>query len=117
MKIAIVGSRGLRVENLGAYLPEGVREIVSGGARGIYTCAKEYAAENNLKLTVFLPQYKRFGRVAPLKRNEEIIEYADEVIALWDGVSSGTKHVIDACERAGKPITVVVIKSSRPSNE
>lgn len=30
MKLAIIGSRGLRVEDLGAYLPPGVTELVSG---------------------------------------------------------------------------------------
>ena len=33
MKLAIIGSRGLWVENLGDYLPPGVTEIVSGGAK------------------------------------------------------------------------------------
>ena len=39
MKVAIIGSRGLTVDDLNDYLPEGVTEIVSGGARGIDTCA------------------------------------------------------------------------------
>ena len=34
MKVAVIGSRGLLVENLGDYLPEGTTEIVSGGAAG-----------------------------------------------------------------------------------
>lgn len=85
MKIAVIGSRGLKVNDLGKYLPVGVTEIVSGGARGIDTCAREYAGANGLKLTEFLPDYKRYGRGAPLKRNLQIIEYADEVLAFWDG--------------------------------
>ena len=32
MKVAMVGSRGLWVENLGDYLPEGTEELISGGA-------------------------------------------------------------------------------------
>ena len=106
MKIAIVGSRKLKISNLQDYLPEGVTEIVSGGAVGIDTCAKEYAIKNNLKLTEFLPNYDRYGHIAPLYRNIEIIDYADEVIALWDGKSSGTKHVIDKCKLKNKNITV-----------
>ena len=35
MKIAVVGSRNLKIENLGDYLPAGTTEIVSGGARGM----------------------------------------------------------------------------------
>ena len=30
MKVAVIGSRGLAVDNLGDYLPEGTDEIVSG---------------------------------------------------------------------------------------
>ncbi len=35
MRVAIIGSRSLRVDHLEDYLPEDVTEIVSGGARGI----------------------------------------------------------------------------------
>ena len=85
MKVAVIGSRGLWVESLGDYLPPGVTEIVSGGAKGIDTCAREYAREHGVKLTEFLPDYPRYGRGAPLKRNMEIIAYADQVLAFWDG--------------------------------
>lgn len=91
MKVAVIGSRGLWVENLGDYLPSGVTEIVSGGAKGIDSCARQYAQEHGLKLTEFLPDYPRYGRGAPLKRNLEIIAYADQVLAFWDGHSPGTK--------------------------
>ena len=107
MKVAVIGSRGLTVENLGDYLPEGTDEIVSGGARGIDACAREYAGKAGLRLTEFLPDYARYGRGAPLKRNEKIVAYADLVLAFWDGASRGTKHVIATCEKAGKPVRVV----------
>lgn len=106
MKIAIIGSRNLKVTNLERYLPEGATEIVSGGARGIDTCAREYALAHSLKLTEFLPDYGRYGRRAPLVRNDEIIAYSDEVLAFWDGKSRGTKYVIDHCKRQNKKVTV-----------
>lgn len=109
MKVAVIGSRGLWVENLEDYLPPGVTEIVSGGAKGIDTCAREYAREHGLKLTEFLPDYRRYGRGAPLKRNLEIIAYADQVLAFWDGNSSGTKYVIDQCNRQKKKVTVYLL--------
>ncbi len=110
MKVAIVGSRNLSVSDLGKYLPTDTTEIVSGGARGIDSCARNYAVENGIKLTEFLPDYKKFGRRAPLVRNLEIIDCADQVIAFWDGISRGTKHVIDSCKRKSKPITVYIRK-------
>lgn len=106
MKLAIIGSRSLTVNDLGQYLPTGVTEIVSGGARGIDTCAAEYARAKGLKLTEFLPEYEKYGRSAPLYRNMEIISYADCVIAFWDGYSRGTTFVIDRCRKQKKKVTV-----------
>lgn len=62
---------------------------------------------NGLKLTEFLPEYERFGRTAPLKRNITIIENADLVLAFWDGKSRGTKFVIDSCEKLGVVVRVI----------
>lgn len=108
MTVAIVGSRGLWVRNLGKYLPEGVTEIVSGGAKGVDTCAREYALAHGIPLREFLPDYKQYGRSAPLKRNLSIIQNADFVLAFWDGTSRGTKFVIDNCKIRGIPVKVFI---------
>lgn len=73
MKIAIVGSRSIAVNNLGDYLPENTTEIVSGGAIGVDRSARNYAKTHNIKLKEFLPEYERYGRSAPLKRNLQIM--------------------------------------------
>lgn len=110
MKVAIIGSRSLSVNNLEKYIPDGITEIVTGGAKGIDSCAKEYAQSQGIKLTVFLPDYKSYGKAAPLKRNLQIIDYADRVIAFWDGISSGTDHVIRNCNDRNKEIVVHIVK-------
>lgn len=109
MKVAVIGSRGLTVSDLGRYLPENTTEVVSGGAKGVDTSAREYARKNGIKLTEFLPEYTRFGRSAPLKRNITIIGYADIVLAFWDGKSRGTKFVIDNCRRLGVEVRVYIM--------
>lgn len=108
MKVAVIGSRNLRVDDLEKYLPSETTEIVSGGARGIDTCAKKFAQKKNLKLTEFLPQYDIFGKYAPLKRNIEIIEYADVVLAFWDKKSRGTKFVIENCKKRNIPCKIFI---------
>ena len=110
MKVAVIGSRRLWLDDLGEYLPKSTEEIVSGGAKGIDTCAKEYAEKHGIKYTEFRSDYRRFGRGALLKRNLQIIEYADRVIAVWDGKSRGTRYVVDRCSELKKPITVVLIE-------
>lgn len=106
MKVAVVGSRNLIVNDLQNYLPKETIEIVSGGARGIDTCAREYALKNNLILKEFKPEYSKYGKVAPLKRNLEIINYADKVLIFWDGKSRGSKFVIDECKKINKEYIV-----------
>ena len=112
MKVAIVGSRGLFVEDFTPYLPADTTEIVSGGAKGIDGCAAAYAKANGLALTEFKPDYARFGKGAPLKRNLTIVDYADFVLIFWDGESRGSRFVMDACERSGKPRRVVRMEKS-----
>lgn len=109
MKVAVIGSRGLSVGDLGRYLPENTTEIVSGGAKGVDTSAREYALAHGIKLTEFLPEYTKYGRSAPLKRNITIIEYSDIVLAFWDGKSRGTKFVIDNCRKLGVEVRVYIM--------
>lgn len=110
MRVAVIGSRGLQINNLEEYLPEDVTEIVSGGAKGVDSSAREYALAHGLKITEFLPEYIKYGRAAPLKRNMTIIRNADIVLAFWDGESRGTKFVIDACKKYHVPENVYIME-------
>ena len=109
MKVAVIGSRSLMIDNLGKYLPDGTTEIVSGGAKGIDQNAAEYALLHGLKLTEFHPEYNKYGKSAPLKRNLQIIDYSDLVIAFWEGKSKGTKYVIETCRKKKKPLQVILM--------
>lgn len=109
MKLAIIGSRTLWIESPEDYLHEGITEIVSGGARGIDSAAADYARRNGIRLTEFLPEYERYGRAAPLKRNHAIAEYADEALAFWDGRSRGTAYTIELFRKLGKKVTIIML--------
>ena len=109
MKIAVVGSRDVTVSDIGRYISN-AEEIVSGGAVGVDSCAAEYAKENGIRLTEFLPQYMIYGRAAPVIRNKKIVDYSDKIIAFWNGRSKGTLSVIKYAEKAGKPCEVIICK-------
>ncbi len=113
MKIAIIGSRGLTVDNLEKYLPENVTEIISGGAKGIDACAAKYAKASGIRLTEYLPQYDQFGKQAPLMRNMRIVQSAELIIAFWDGKSTGTEFVIDTCKALDKPIKIIHLSTCK----
>lgn len=78
-------------------------EIVSGMASGADTLGKEFAEKWGLKLAKFPADWKRFGKSAGYKRNEQMALYAKEdngvLIAFWNGVSKGTKHMIDLANK------------------
>ena len=112
MKVAVIGSRGLMLNDFSKFLPPETMEIVTGGARGIDTCAEKYAKQNGIYVKVFLPQYEKYGKCAPLKRNIEIIDYSDIVLAFWDGNSRGTKYVIDKCKEKNKPIKIFIFNGA-----
>jgi len=112
MRLAIIGSRSLNRCEMENNLPEGITEIVSGGAKGIDTLAEAYARKKGIPVRIFLPDYPRYRRAAPLKRNEAIAEYADEAIAFWDGKSKGTAHTVALFRRYGKPVRIVLIEEA-----
>ena len=120
MRVAIVGSRNIEYDNLQkkAYallcqnIPSGATEIVSGGAVGIDTLAELYAKQNGLPMKVFKPDYAKYGKRAPLVRNDEIIHYAQYVLAIWDGSSRGTAYTVAACIKDGIPVKVVTLDSA-----
>ena len=109
MKIAIIGSRSITMPNIDEYVSNN-DEIVSGGAAGVDSCAAKYARRTGLKLTEFLPQYDKYGRAAPIVRNKEIVDYADKVVAFWDGRSKGTLFVIKYAQKTGTPCITVRVK-------
>ena len=112
MKIAIIGSRGVKVADIGRYVSN-IDEIVSGGAIGVDSCAAEYARKNGIRLTEFLPQYERYGRIATIIRNKEIVDYSDKIIAFWDGSSRGTRSVIKYAQKRGKNVEIIICAPSK----
>lgn len=113
MKVAVIGSRNIYAVDLDAFLPIGTTEIVSGGARGVDACARRYARVHRIKLTEFLPDYDTYGKAAPLRRNDEIVKYADLVLAFWDGASRGTQYVVHRCREEGTPVRIFRLRKPK----
>ena len=117
MKTIIAGSRWIvspaAHRFLGATirsLPWVVTEVVSGGARGTDTMGEQWARAHGIPVKRFAAQWLPDGpkggidRGAGLKRNEEMAIYADALLAIWDGNSKGTKHMIRTAEKYGMRI-------------
>ncbi len=111
MNLAIVGSRGITLD-ISHYLSlfAKIDTIISGGAKGIDSCAEAYARKNNIPTQIFLPDYKRFGRSAPIVRNRDIVSASDAVLAFWDGESRGTEYTMEYAKKLNIPVFVVILK-------
>lgn len=69
--------------------------IVSGAARGADSLGEQYALFNNYFIERYPADWDRYGKAAGYRRNEQMAQNADVLIAFWDGQSKGTKHMID----------------------
>lgn len=93
-------------------LPDLTR-IISGGARGADTLGERFANEMGLEISRFIPDWNGLGKRAGYVRNEQMAKFAVEnnndgmLIAFWDGVSRGTKHMIDLAHKHGLEVHVV----------
>lgn len=104
--LAIVGSRTItkkvlvsRTVRVGldalGVKPGDITLIISGGARGVDTIAKQIADESGIPFKLYPANWSKYGRYrAGRIRNSEMADDADIVVAVWDGVSTGTHHMI-----------------------
>lgn len=83
-----------------------IEQVVSGGAKGVDALGERYATENDKLLAVFMADWNRNGRAAGPIRNGKMAEYADALIAIWDGKSKGTKNMIETATKKGMPVYV-----------
>ena len=72
-----------------------VQEIVSGCAKGADRAGESYAKFNKIAIKKFPAEWDKYGKSAGYRRNKDMAEYADVLIAFWNGESKGTKHMID----------------------
>ena len=108
MKILVAGSRSIKEFDLEPYMPKNAELIISGGASGIDDIAEKYADSHSISKLILRPNYRLFGKGAPLKRNEKMVDIADKIIAIWDGKSKGTYYTVKYAERTGKEVEIIM---------
>jgi len=117
MKVIIAGSRNILLsENqIGMVVDASgfeISEVVSGRAIGIDQAGERYAKKNDIPIKYFSAKWFEYGRAAGYRRNAEMVEYADALIAIWDGESRGTRHTIDLAEKEGLEKHVVILSDA-----
>lgn len=125
MKLAITGSRSITDKDwVYAQLNELLRQlhaksktaqsvvVLSGGALGIDTLVRGYCEDKKLDFVLFKPYHLvdnkvKFETKYFFARNRQIVDNADIVVCIWDGVSHGTSHVMEYAEKKSKQLVVI----------
>jgi hypothetical protein len=118
MKLIIAGSRSITNYNLvrQAIISHGIWakygrdiEVVCGMAKGVDMLGYKFAENNSLVVHEFPANWDLYGRSAGHRRNREMGDFADELLALWDGESKGTKGMIEYMQSLDKPVYVEIV--------
>jgi hypothetical protein len=111
LRVIIAGSRGITDY---AKVCDAVRQsgfpigrVVSGMAAGVDRLAVRYAAEHGLPCDCFPAEWKKWGRSSGYWRNAQMAQHADALIAIWDGKSPGTRHMIELAKARGLRVFVL----------
>lgn len=118
MKLIIAGSRdmyfdiGTIQDLIDSLVPMDIEisEIVSGTCRGIDISGENYAKFQEYPLMRFKPDWKKYKAAAGPKRNKEMAEYADALLLIWNGESSGSKSMKREMLKLNKPIYEVILQ-------
>lgn len=113
MKTIIAGSRTITDPSIliAAIVESGyeITEVVSGGAQGVDRLGEEWARTHEIPIVRFPPDWTKHGRSAGPIRNNQMVSYVGfdgALLALWDGQSSGTAHIINSAKREGRKVFV-----------
>ncbi len=113
MKLIVAGSREFNDYDLlkrsiqENFQRSEVEEIVSGTARGADTLGERFAIDYSIPIKKYPANWDLYGKSAGYRRNVEMADYADALIAFWDGKSKGTGHMINIAK--DKNLRVIVI--------
>ena len=111
MRLIIAGSRSFtHYQHLCQTLaPERHRitQVLTGGARGADQLGYRWAWKHAIKHQVCRADWERFGKSAGVRRNYQMAQAGDLLLAFWDGRSAGTRHMISCMQQLGKPCVIV----------
>src|SRR5262245_55449389 len=116
MKLIIAGSRTftdyqLVCQTLGPDRHR-ITEVIHGGARGADRLGFLWALAHQVRSRCFAADWERFGNSAGVRRNHQMAQAGDMLLAFWDGQSPGTAHMVQCMRALGKPVVVIRVEAT-----
>lgn len=112
MKVIVAGTRNSHVTTedvISVFNEYGIdaSEIVSGASGDADSAGERAAGILGVPKKTFMANWSLFGRAAGPIRNSEMADYADLLVAFWDGKSRGTKNMIEQMRKKGKEVIII----------
>lgn len=118
MRTIIAGSRGIiSLETVFEAIEKScfeVTTVISGGAKGVDVLGETWGAANNVPVEIYKADWGAHGKSAGPIRNVKMAEVAEALIAVWDGESKGTKHMIDVARAKGLKVYIYLLVPDVP---
>lgn len=119
MKLIIAGSREFdNYELLSEKMNElqlKPNEVVSGTCRGADKLGEQWANTNRVKIVRFPANWDKYGKSAGPIRNREMAQYADTLLAFWNGRKGGTSNMIKTAQELRLNVFIVEYENSTSS--
>lgn len=131
MKTVIAGCRWIENYNIVCEAIEAsgfeITEVVSGTANGVDTLGENWADARGVPIKRFPANWKnikvkgavvrqnkygKYNAAAGHIRNEQMAQYADALIAIWDGESRGTADMIAMGHKYGLKVYVFLVEET-----
>lgn len=120
MKTIIAGSRTCTDEKILfaalKFVDWEITEILCGMARGADMLGFHRGSSLGIPVKRYPANWHKHGRGAGYIRNAEMADDAEALIALWDGKSRGTKHMIEIARCKGLKIVTYLIHKKTASD-
>ncbi len=113
MKVIVCGTRDVpekyNYDALESVLDElqPIEFLIHGGCKNSPDMFAERYADGEIAVRRFPADWEGLGKSAGFVRNRQMAVGADECVALWDGKSRGTLHMITEAVRAGAWVRII----------
>ena len=85
--------------------------VLSGTAAGIDKLGESWARQNNIPIERYPADWDTFGKRAGYVRNEIMADHAEALIAIHDGYSKGTRHMIDLARKRNLRVFIYLVQN------
>lgn len=118
MLLVIAGSRTAKESHVRQALmrcpwTKDITRVISGTAHGADKFGEKFAKENNIEVIQFPADWDQYGMSAGPRRNREMAENADALLAVWDGISKGTHSMLNYAKKYGLKIMIYYYRDNR----